>query len=375
MTLQTTEEARELERIAQGEVCAECGSGLTAPWNGQQGKIVLRCSKDKAHQGHVRPDAELQRLMRMGATQEEITQYLVQEQEKRGRKAMQEAIEKGTTALSEYGRSTALTKEQAKYVVRTIWPDAPEVEVLKAGLVCAQYGLNPLMKHLYLIPYAKRDQHGTETGKTWARVLGIGATRLISARNGGVTYTDGPRRMREDEQKDIFGEVDEQNIVAITKVKAIRDGREAPGYGKYPKDGAEPKGTDKGNSRINMAMIRSERNAIDRLFPGEMPADMGVIDDRYAPVSDEVIEGEWHNPEPLEDAAAEVVNLRTELMELLTGKNGLDWVDATAKNFLGGREVEELSRDELKEKLAVALDMVDARLINSKGLGKQHQLV
>lgn len=77
-------------------------------------------------------------------------------------------------------------------------------------------------------------------------------------------------------------------------------------------------------------------------------------------------EGERLNPGQLEDADAEIVNLQTELWELLTGKNGLAWVEATASNFLGGRKVEDLTRDELKEKLAVALDMVSSRPVSNK---------
>ncbi len=29
-----------------------------------------------------------------------------------------------------------------------VWPKAPEVEVIKAAMLCQQYGLNPLRKHI-----------------------------------------------------------------------------------------------------------------------------------------------------------------------------------------------------------------------------------
>lgn len=75
--------------------------------------------------------------------------------------------------------------------------------------------------------------------------------------------------------------------------------------------------------------------------------------------------------EPLEDADAEVINLRTELWELLTSKNGLDWAESTAIAFLDGRKPEELNPDELKGKFTIARDMVAAKSLNKR----QHQLL
>ncbi len=51
-----------------------------------------------------------------------------------------------------------IRKEQAMYLLKTIWPKAPEVEVIKAAILCQQYGLNPLMGSvcfwlLFLLPY------------------------------------------------------------------------------------------------------------------------------------------------------------------------------------------------------------------------------
>jgi hypothetical protein len=91
--------------------------------------------------------------------------------------------------------------------------------------------------------------------------------------------------MKEAEQIEIFGEVDSGSVVAITIV-ADSAGNRAPGYGKWPRVNKwgkpnEPQGTEKGNSMLNMAMIRSERNALKRLRPAEMP-DVEVIDADYA---------------------------------------------------------------------------------------------
>jgi len=105
--------------------------------------------------------------------------------------------------------------------------------------------------------------------------------------------------MSEAEQMRIFGKIDTDNIVAITKLRT-KDGLEASGYGKYPKSG-KPKGLEKGNSIENMAFIRSERNAFGRLFPdAAIPKDVDVVDEQYmetpsgkvAVATGEIIDGE-----------------------------------------------------------------------------------
>lgn len=166
-----------------------------------------------------------------------------------------------------------ITKEQAMYLLRTIWPKAPETEVIKAGILCQQYGLNPLMRQVYLI----------EFGKDWAIVLGIKATRQIAQqalRKQGIryTYADGPRVMTDKEQMKIRGKVEPDKIWAIT-ILNDQTGNTYPGYGFWPAN-KQPYGTDKGNDALNMAFIRSERNALDKLAPGELP-DIEVGDDTY----------------------------------------------------------------------------------------------
>ncbi len=76
----------------------------------------------------------------------------------------------------------------------------------------------------------------------------------------------------------MFGEVFADRIWAITKLRDAK-GNEAAGYGCWQKaDGVY--GTEKGNTRQNMAFIRSERQALDRLFAGKMPS-IEVVDERY----------------------------------------------------------------------------------------------
>ena len=180
--------------------------------------------------------------------------------------------EKKALALQGYQSKALLTQEEATTVLQTIWPKAPRDEVFKGALLCHQYGLNPLMKHLFLIPFEGK------AGTTWASVLGIKAKRLLASRRASYGYVDGPRIMTRQEQEEILGEVDEHRIWAIT-VLQDGNGNKAPGYGNWPR-GGRVYGEDKGNSAANMAMIRSESAALDRLRPAEMPS-MDVIPEEF----------------------------------------------------------------------------------------------
>lgn len=198
------------------------------------------------------------------------------------RKQMEEELGKEkTTKLEKYEGVVSLTRAQAMYVLQTIWPDAPQVEVIKAAMICAQYGFNPLMRHIFLIPFKKHNKKGEVIGVDWAIVRGIGADRLLAQRRHHFSYLDlSPRRMTEEEQTKVRGEVDDSKIWAITKIKDMDTGAEAMGIGSWPAH-EEPYGVEKGNSKLNMACIHSERQALDRQYPGEMPQGVGVIDEKY----------------------------------------------------------------------------------------------
>ena len=160
---------------------------------------------------------------------------------------------------------------------------------MRAALLCATYQLNPLMKHVFLVGYKNKVTQKTD----WSIQIGIGATRLAASRRGPVSYIDGPRIMTEDEQKQIRGKVETDKIWAVVKLGG-KKGATSVGYGSYPRTGPDPKGCEKGNSRENMAMIRSERQALDRLYPAEMPmpSDVELVDEAYEPAPKvEVIEG------------------------------------------------------------------------------------
>ncbi len=245
---------REVQRIIRYRTCAECGWELVRSIENRETVIV--CGRYREHHGIA--DSYEEKNYNIATRREFMTQEI--------------GVEK-TRALEKYGGATSLTKVEAQEIIDTIWPGASKAspaEVYKAVSICAQYGLNPLMKHLYLIPFS---------GK-FVTVLGIGANRLIASRRHAYSYIDDtPRLMSEAEQKKIYGKVDGTNIVAVTILKDARTGATARGYGKWS-IGNKVQGEDKGNSQANMAFIRSERQALDRLYPAELP-DAPVLDEQF----------------------------------------------------------------------------------------------
>jgi hypothetical protein len=249
---------------------------------------ILRCAKDPYHTGIAR-EAKLSSY----DTPDELN---IGNMSKIRRKQLEKELgEQKATALAVYAGKGQLTVREAQDIISTVWPGAPAVEVKKAAIVCQIYGLNPLMKHLYLIPFDKKkkvDNKWIVESVSYAMVLGIKASRIIARRKGAYAYLDDtPRIMTTDEQMKIFGEVDNDNICAITRLKDEK-GNTAIGTGKWARtkkdyqgnvSDNQPQGADKGNTKLNMAMIRSERQALERLFPDSMPTETGteVIDERY----------------------------------------------------------------------------------------------
>lgn len=269
----TTEDLLDLRKKMK---CKECGARLDVFMDFDAGKAFLACN-DYLRTKHEGIEREASRWEKEGlASLNIITRRKLMEQEHG--KPM-------TTVLDKYIGVVSLTKPQAKEILQAVYPEAPEDEVTRAVLLCASYGLNPLMKHVFLIPFNKGKPN-----ETWATVIGIKAKRLLASRRGNYSYTDNtPRVMTEQEQRAIFGEVSDDKIMVITKVKDPTTGAEAPGYGAWPKD-SQPYGTEKGNSKFNMAAIRSESQALDRLRPGEMPVGLEVMPEEAAEAA---IEGEF----------------------------------------------------------------------------------
>lgn len=247
-----------------------------------------------------------------------------------------------STDLAKQKTNTSImTQTKAIYLLKTVWPNAPDDEVIKASIICATYGLNPLLKQVSLISF--KNKNG---GVSWVTVLGIKATRNIALGTGHkYGYIDGPRVMTEDEQKTIFGQTYPDRIVAITKIKD-HDGNIYPGYGFYPKDGSV-QGADKGNSVANMAFIRSERNALDKMAPGQLP-NTEVIDEEFTEVKvnnqtleagrQETIAQAENDIEELfgdgEPTKAPVVKAEFDIDWLMDKLKSINWNEKTTRSYL-----------------------------------------
>ena len=258
-------------------VCKVCGEWLgffldNDPASPHHGETFIACH-DWFRTHHDGIQREASQLQQQGVAGMNITARRDFMEEKFGKET--------TTALEKFQGVTSLSKNDAMIILESIWPGAPKEEKMRAALLCVSYHLNPLMKHIYLIPFnKKKDGRVIET--VWATVMGIGATRLLASRKGTFSYTDDtPRIMTEEEQVKRFGQSYPERLYVIVKVKDPKTGAEVPGYGWWPKS-AVAYGEDKGNTQFNMAANRAERQALSRLRPGEMPDDIDIMEDNVA---------------------------------------------------------------------------------------------
>lgn len=270
---------KNLENIRRNNYCAQCGRRLYIYLDMKTKRKYVACPTP-GHEGIARE------------YQPQATDY--QSNIRREVELERQHGAETSRALARIPKQGQLTQVDAQRILSLVYPGCPEDEIVRCAILCRDFGLHPLMKEVFLIPF------GTGEKKTWATVLGINATRKLMAQRGTYSYIDDtPRLMTPEEQERIFGEVDAKNIVAITKLRT-KDGLEAPGYGRWPKD-QNPYGMDKGNTKANMAFIRSERNAFGRLSPDALPPDVEIIDEAYAevpqigkvdPKTGEIVEGE-----------------------------------------------------------------------------------
>ncbi len=286
-----------LKKLMRQNVCAVCGRQVVVYLDFTDKRKYIACSGGE-HEGITRE-----------------YQPPIEDYRSNIRREIEMEQKVGTQVARTVGdipKQGQLTQPQAERILSLVYPDCPKDEVIRCAILCRDFGLHPLMKEVYLIPFKDKD------GKAnYATVLGINATRKLMAQRGTYSYIDDtPRLMTDEEQMRIFGEVDKANIVAITKLRT-KDGLEAPGYGRWPKE-KQPYGTDKGNTKANMAFIRSERNAFGRLSPDALPPDVEIIDEAYAKLPEikssvDLETGEITEEEqPVEAEFAEVSEEKTE---------------------------------------------------------------
>lgn len=278
MTKYSTENGftrEQLELLAEKNVCSICGARLEVFRKSFAENIYFLACHDwirTHHDGEIEQPAS--RYQKEGVESFNI--------EKRRKILTEEHGNTKTKALAKYLGGGVISREGYEEIVNTLWGEAPPAEKTKAILLCQAYKLNPLMKHLYLIPFNKKDRSGNIIGKDWAVVMGIGATRLLAQRKHNFSYLDmTPRAASPEEVRKITGKpVDPNLIYGFAWIKDVNTGAEAFGL-RWIKKSERVHGLDKGNSHLNLACIRAERQAIDRQYPGEMPEGVDVVDERY----------------------------------------------------------------------------------------------
>jgi len=278
---ETDETTRDdLDKLRRRNKCKECGGRLSVFYDLNEHKAYLACN-DYNRTKHEGIEREASRWEKEGMDS------LVLERRK---EIMEQSIGVDKTrALSKYMGGVAMTKAIATEIVETMYGDAPMVEKAKVILLCEAYQLNPLMKHLHLIGYKRGDGRGGHLKDPqgnflmdWSIQMGIGATRLLAQRKHNFSYLDmTPRRATKAEIEKVFGdEADTNSLYAFVYIKDVDTGAESTALRGIPKN-YNVKGTDKGNTLLNQVCIWTERLALDRQYPGEMPTGVEVFDERY----------------------------------------------------------------------------------------------
>ena len=168
----------------------------------------------------------------------------------------------------------------------------------------------------------------------------------------------------------MLGEEYPDRIWAITVI-ADEAGNHAPGYGSLDKTD-KIHGEDKGNTRANMAMIRSERAAFDRLLPGEMPQGIEVIDLEFtaAPLIRKGRTETEAPPKQIEKPKASsrtpgISDVNLAEMNQILDELGVDQIGADFVGFLEGKfnvtEIKQLSDPQAVKLLATLKAKLDIK--------------
>ena len=101
-------------------------------------------------------------------------------------KEMTTALEKARAPMT-----GALTKMQAMDILKLVYPDVPEDEIIRTAIYCQDFGLHPLAKEVYIIPFKVK----------FVMVQGIGANRKVAhIQKGDFSFLDDtPRAATEEE--------------------------------------------------------------------------------------------------------------------------------------------------------------------------------
>jgi len=152
---------KNLKKLRRNNVCSECGRQLY---------IYLDLKTKQKYVGCPTPGHEriARRYETKGEDYQSDIRRLTEMEQKLGRES--------TTALAKLPVRGQLTQPEAEHILSLVYPGCPKDEIIRCAILCRDFGLHPLMKEVYLIPFKDKD------GKAnYATVLGINATRKLMA--------------------------------------------------------------------------------------------------------------------------------------------------------------------------------------------------
>lgn len=174
----------------------------------------------------------------------------------------------------------SISDARAMFLQKTVWVGASMEMVKIADAYCMHYGVDAVMRPVYIIPYQKRDRSGNVVGKTESIIPGIGLYRVIAARSGlcGNKVVYGPD-----------GRDGKPDWIEYTAFRLMPNGTVAEFTAReYMKENmpANRRPDSKWNTRpIGMLRIRAESQALRMGFPevGAQPTieEIEEDDDRF----------------------------------------------------------------------------------------------
>lgn len=282
-------EYEQAKKFIKERICSQCRCGLWLAWGGFYGinGWVIKCGCSGESGEFIRPYRPS--VFESGAAQI----YGIQPK-------WRHKLDK---ELQKYTNIPVLNKQQATFIIDTMWPKAPLVEKQKAIALCVMEQLNPLMKHVHILGPYKNKKTGQES---WALHVGRQANRLMAGRCCDFGYVE-ERALSKKEVIELTGEDTYDQKLWVKVVVENEKGMKFMGLGFWWKKD-EVYGEDKGNSMFNMAAGRAERIALDRCTAGRrrqpLP-DLPVIDENFLPDVDKFKPAAEHS----DDIA--MVNTRT----------------------------------------------------------------
>ncbi len=136
---------------------------------------------------------------------------------------------------------------------------------------------------IYLIPYRNKGRakaigcecesfeecvHKDKGIYDWAMVRSEKARWMIASHGRTLVEVEPTHIMSEAEEIKYYAKVDPTKIRAVAHIKDLKSGAEVYGFGHWIR-GKYPKGTDKGNSAEDMAILRAGTKACNKLPPAE----------------------------------------------------------------------------------------------------------